>query len=66
VRMRPSEGTIWRDRYGTPHQHRLCNSPITEYRSLDLMRTYNYKDSLDGGDVIPGFRYELKKLFRER
>jgi Uma2 family endonuclease len=39
---------------------------VTEYRSLDIMRHYNYEDSLDGGDVIPGFRYELKKLFRER
>ena len=39
---------------------------VTEYRSLDIVRHYNYEDSLDGGDVIPGFRYELKKLFRER
>jgi Uma2 family endonuclease len=39
---------------------------VTEYRSLDVVRHYNYEDSLDGGDVIPGFRYELTKLFRER
>jgi Uma2 family endonuclease len=39
---------------------------VTEYRSLDIVRHYNYEDSLDGGDVVPGFHYALTKLFRER
>ncbi|MDQ2999467.1 MAG: Uma2 family endonuclease, partial [Chloroflexota bacterium] len=39
---------------------------VTVYRSLDIARHYNYEDSLDGGDVIPGFRYALSRLFRER
>jgi len=39
---------------------------VTEYQSTGIVRHYNYEDSLDGGDVVPGFHYALKKLFRER
>jgi len=38
---------------------------VTEYQLSGLMRQYGLEDGLDGGEVIPGFRYQLKKLFRE-
>jgi Uma2 family endonuclease len=39
---------------------------VMQYELSGQVRQIGGQDSLDGGDVIPGFRYELKRLFRER
>ena len=36
---------------------------VTEYRSVDDVRELSENDSLDGGDVIPGFSTEIRDLF---
>lgn len=38
---------------------------VVEYQSLTQIRHLGIDDTLEGGDVIPGFRYPLKNLFRE-
>lgn len=38
---------------------------VVEYRADGSMRLYANNDTLDGADVIPGFRYPLELLFRE-
>lgn len=37
---------------------------IVEYRSLAQIRQLTPDDSLDGNDVLPGFSYPLRRLFR--
>ncbi len=39
---------------------------VVEYRSLREIVQYGLDDTLEGGDVLPGFRYPLSRLFRER
>lgn len=39
---------------------------VVEYQSPTQIRQLTIEDSLDGGEVIPGFSYPLKDLFRER
>ena len=36
---------------------------VAEYRSLTQVRVLTAEDSLDGGDVIPGFTCTLSDLF---
>ncbi len=36
---------------------------VTVYRSLTDIRTLTEKDTLDGGEVIPGFQYSITELF---
>ncbi len=36
---------------------------VTEYRSLTQVRVLTEEDSLDGGDVVPGFTCPLSELF---
>lgn len=36
---------------------------VTEYRSLSQVRVLTAGDSLDGGDVVPGFICPLSDLF---
>jgi hypothetical protein len=36
---------------------------MTEYRSLTQVRVLTAGDSLDGGDVVPGFTCPLSDLF---
>jgi Uma2 family endonuclease len=36
---------------------------VTVYRSLNDIATLTEKDTLDGGDVIPGFQYPIAELF---
>jgi Uma2 family endonuclease len=38
---------------------------VAVYRSLDDAHTLDEHDTLDGGDVVPGFRLELQRLFAE-
>ncbi|MBI4674240.1 MAG: Uma2 family endonuclease [Chloroflexi bacterium] len=38
---------------------------ITVYRSLDNIRVLTLNDTLDGGDVLPGFRVTLEEIFVE-
>jgi Uma2 family endonuclease len=40
---------------------RLCN--VTVYRSLADIETLTEKDTLDGGDVIPGFQIAIAEIF---
>lgn len=37
---------------------------VVEYKSATEIRHLGINESLEGGDVIPGFRYSLKRLFR--
>lgn len=37
---------------------------VTIYRSLSEITTLADKDTLDGGDVVPGFRITVEELFR--
>lgn len=37
---------------------------VVEYRSATQIRHLTVEESLDGGEVIPGFRYSLQQLFR--
>jgi hypothetical protein len=37
---------------------------VTEYATSGQVRHLILADELDGGDVIPGFRYSLDRLFR--
>ncbi|MFH2010085.1 MAG: Uma2 family endonuclease [bacterium] len=37
---------------------------VVEYRSRTRIRELTFDDSLDGQEVIPGFRYPLGRLFR--
>ncbi len=37
---------------------------VTIYRSLSEITTLTDKDTLDGGDVVPGFRITVEELFR--
>ncbi|HEX9373460.1 MAG TPA: Uma2 family endonuclease [Roseiflexaceae bacterium] len=39
---------------------------VVEHHGSGQVRQYGLEDSLDGAEVIPGFRYALKRLFRER
>ena len=39
---------------------------VTEYQLPDQVRQLGITANLEGGEVLPGFRYELKKLFREQ
>ncbi len=39
---------------------------VVEYRSLREIVQYGRDDTLEGGTVLPGFRYPLTRLFRER
>jgi len=39
---------------------------VVEYQSATRIRQLSIDDSLTGGEVIPGFNYPLKDLFRER
>jgi Uma2 family endonuclease len=36
---------------------------VTEYKSLDEVRVLTEDDSLDGGDVVPGFSMKVRDLF---
>ena len=38
---------------------------ITVYRSLDTIHVLTLKDTLDGEDVLPGFRVSLQEIFQE-
>ena len=38
-------------------------STITVYRSLQDIQTLTEKDTLDGGDVVPGFQLRVAELF---
>ena len=38
---------------------------IVEYQSSGEVRQLSGEDALEGGDLIPGFRYSLKNLFKE-
>lgn len=38
---------------------------VMEYRAPDQARVLMADDDLESGDVLPGFRYPLKQLFRE-
>lgn len=38
---------------------------VVEYRSASQIRQYNFEDTLDGGDILPGFQLPLQSLFRE-
>jgi Uma2 family endonuclease len=40
---------------------KLCN--VTVYRSLTDIETLTEKDTLDGGDVIPGFQIAIADIF---
>ena len=55
---------MWLDR-GTPLvwliSPKLCN--VTVYRSLTDIETLTEKDTLDGGDVIPGFQIAIADIF---
>ncbi len=42
------------------------SKPVTEYQSPTQIRQLGLEESLDGGQVIPGFSYPLPDLFRER
>lgn len=37
---------------------------VTAYSSPGNLQTFGEQDTLSGGDVLPGFHYELHKLFR--
>lgn len=39
---------------------------VIEYQSSAQIRQYGMGETLDGGDVIPGFTYPLERLFRTR
>ena len=39
---------------------------VVAYQSATQIRQLGLEENLEGGDVIPGFRYALKDLFRER
>jgi Uma2 family endonuclease len=36
---------------------------VTVYTAPDISRTHGERDTLDGGDVLPGFRLPLATLF---
>jgi Uma2 family endonuclease len=36
---------------------------VAVYRSPDEVSILGEQDTLEGGDVLPGFSYELSKLF---
>jgi len=36
---------------------------VTVYRSLTEIKTFTEKDTLDGGEIVPGFQYHVAKLF---
>lgn len=38
-------------------------STVTVYRSLIDIQTLTEKDVLDGGDVVPGFKFPVAELF---
>ena len=38
---------------------------VTVYRSLTNIETLTEKDSLDGGDVVPGFQISVAEIFAE-
>lgn len=40
---------------------KLCN--VTVYRSLTDIETLTEKDTLDGGDVVPGFQISIAEIF---
>jgi Uma2 family endonuclease len=42
-----------------PHSH-----TVTVYKSLDQVKVLLEEDTLDGGDVLPGFSLPLTELFR--
>lgn len=39
---------------------------VVEYTSQDDSRVYGIDDTLDGGDVLPGFQLPVRKLFTHR
>src|SRR5205807_9346780 len=38
-------------------------STITVYRSLQDIKMFTEKDTVDGGDVVPGFKFPVAELF---
>ena len=40
------------------------NNTVMEYRAPEQARVLTINENLEGGDVLPGFRYPLKQLFR--
>ena len=42
---------------------KLCN--VTVYRSLTDIEALTEKDTLDGGDVVPGFQIPIAEIFAE-
>ena len=40
---------------------KLCN--VTVYRSLTDIETLTEKDTLNGGDVVPGFQFPISEIF---
>lgn len=40
------------------------NKTVMEYRAPEQARVLTVNENLEGGDVLPGFQYPLKQLFR--